>query len=111
MMCEVFIDILMVFFFQAEDGIRDYKVTGVQTCALPISARIPLTPDENLVEAMGSSAAGDVGAIVSGAAPLRVLSPPMARRFHTYRRTPHDPGSSATSFAHPRGRTRPAMSG
>ena len=28
---------LFVFFFQAEDGIRDYKVTGVQTCALPIS--------------------------------------------------------------------------
>src|SRR5256885_13056958 len=28
---------LSVFFFQAEDGIRDYKVTGVQTCALPIS--------------------------------------------------------------------------
>src|SRR2546426_10457302 len=27
----------MIFFFQAEDGIRDYKVTGVQTCALPIS--------------------------------------------------------------------------
>src|SRR2546426_3379869 len=26
------------FFFQAEDGIRDYKVTGVQTCALPIWA-------------------------------------------------------------------------
>src|SRR5688500_19512455 len=25
--------------FQAEDGIRDYKVTGVQTCALPISPR------------------------------------------------------------------------
>src|SRR5256885_9141054 len=28
---------LYFFFFQAEDGIRDYKVTGVQTCALPIS--------------------------------------------------------------------------
>src|SRR5256885_11391696 len=28
---------LCFFFFQAEDGIRDYKVTGVQTCALPIS--------------------------------------------------------------------------
>src|SRR6266513_4339675 len=28
-----------VFFFQAEDGIRDRNVTGVQTCALPISAR------------------------------------------------------------------------
>src|SRR5256885_16466194 len=31
------------FFFQAEDGIRDYKVTGVQTCALPISYTIPLS--------------------------------------------------------------------
>src|SRR5690606_40734259 len=28
---------LIVFFFQAEDGIRDFHVTGVQTCALPIS--------------------------------------------------------------------------
>src|SRR5256885_17259143 len=28
------------FFFQAEDGIRDYKVTGVQTCALPIYEEI-----------------------------------------------------------------------
>src|SRR5688572_32418629 len=27
------------FFFQAEDGIRDLTVTGVQTCALPISAQ------------------------------------------------------------------------
>src|SRR5438093_12048057 len=26
-----------IFFFQAEDGIRDWSVTGVQTCALPIS--------------------------------------------------------------------------
>src|SRR5437867_7539996 len=30
----------VVFFFQAEDGIRGRTVTGVQTCALPISARI-----------------------------------------------------------------------
>src|SRR5256885_3213030 len=29
----------VAFFFQAEDGIRDYKVTGVQTCALPIFRR------------------------------------------------------------------------
>src|SRR5205085_9494787 len=28
---------LITFFFQAEDGIRDLTVTGVQTCALPIS--------------------------------------------------------------------------
>src|SRR5438046_6721611 len=34
------------FFFQAEDGIRDWSVTGVQTCALPISLalRKPLIP-------------------------------------------------------------------
>src|SRR5437773_5620106 len=36
------------FFFQAEDGIRDRDVTGVQTCALPISrvilAGLPLCP-------------------------------------------------------------------
>src|SRR6266496_5175205 len=30
--------LLFFFFFQAEDGIRDLYVTGVQTCALPISA-------------------------------------------------------------------------
>src|SRR5438046_10209460 len=29
--------LLFFFFFQAEDGIRDWSVTGVQTCALPIS--------------------------------------------------------------------------
>src|SRR5258706_9987618 len=28
--------IIVFFFFQAEDGIRDWSVTGVQTCALPI---------------------------------------------------------------------------
>src|SRR5882762_871545 len=30
---------VLSFFFQAEDGIRDSSVTGVQTCALPIYAR------------------------------------------------------------------------
>src|SRR5207253_11362415 len=30
---------MVAFFFQAEDGIRDGHVTGVQTCALPISVR------------------------------------------------------------------------
>src|SRR5207249_6325564 len=32
-----FITLFFFFFFQAEDGIRDRNVTGVQTCALPIS--------------------------------------------------------------------------
>src|SRR5256885_3748567 len=52
---------LFFFFFQAEDGIRDYKVTGVQTCALPISAR----RDDGFTAAVvggmgGSSLAPDV---------------------------------------------------
>src|SRR5690606_41199853 len=32
-----FVYVVYCFFFQAEDGIRDFHVTGVQTCALPIS--------------------------------------------------------------------------
>src|SRR2546428_13694474 len=39
----------MLFFFQAEDGIRDLIVTGVQTCALPISG----THGHDLVRAAG----------------------------------------------------------
>src|SRR3712207_6890185 len=35
---------MCLFFFQAEDGIRDIGVTGVQTCALPISTRAAETP-------------------------------------------------------------------
>ena len=33
---QVFVVVVFFFFFQAEDGIRDIGVTGVQTCALPI---------------------------------------------------------------------------
>src|SRR5262249_59562738 len=32
----VLVCVCLFFFFQAEDGIRDWSVTGVQTCALPI---------------------------------------------------------------------------
>src|SRR5256885_2568099 len=39
---------MVLFFFQAEDGIRDYKVTGVQTCALPISEEMLKTRKEDL---------------------------------------------------------------
>src|SRR5438046_9927543 len=43
------------FFFQAEDGIRDWSVTGVQTCALPISAGRP-SSDEHAVVRRGGDA-------------------------------------------------------
>src|SRR2546422_8414365 len=45
----------MFFFFQAEDGIRDVAVTGVQTCALPISraGRLRAPREGQLVHARG----------------------------------------------------------
>src|SRR2546430_12389027 len=42
----------MFFFFQAEDGIRDLTVTGVQTCALPISDPDPETTGHELAGAL-----------------------------------------------------------
>src|SRR5215469_17213517 len=60
------------FFFQAEDGIRDLYVTGVQTCALPIyrgPVRLPLPADQStpiifdrqLVAGHGSTVPGAIG--------------------------------------------------
>src|SRR5256885_2484213 len=61
------------FFFQAEDGIRDYKVTGVQTCALPIfgprdfeASRRPILPQTSRMRwasAPGQSASRQVQTI------------------------------------------------
>src|SRR3989442_10464476 len=38
------------FFFQAEDGIRDADVTGVQTCALPIYTHVQYRPADGAVD-------------------------------------------------------------
>src|SRR5690606_39510648 len=50
-----------LFFFQAEDGIRDFHVTGVQTCALPIllTSRLtwPLVP-VSMVQSRPSASSG-----------------------------------------------------
>src|SRR5256885_8269577 len=67
----------LCFFFQAEDGIRDYKVTGVQTCALPIfgqhgehaaGRRLPVRQQGDLRRRAGDSRHG---APVSAPAGLR----------------------------------------
>src|SRR5438552_19080039 len=50
----------LFFFFQAEDGIRDDLVTGVQTCALPILSR--LEPMPRHVEAVRLQRRGELSA-------------------------------------------------
>src|SRR2546427_947519 len=60
------------FFFQAEDGIRDLTVTGVQTCALPISVTAVafLTIPETLVALFTP----DPAVIADGSLYLRVIA-------------------------------------
>src|SRR3989475_12735804 len=73
------------FFFQAEDGIRDLTVTGVQTCALPISkcARWNLAPlDDRLeqIEALARAAnSGRVAAATEQVALIRWQSYDLVR--------------------------------
>src|SRR6266446_6558481 len=52
----VFVVFYIFFFFQAEDGIRDYKVTGVQTCALPIFRQPALAATLRRIAREGKSA-------------------------------------------------------
>src|SRR2546430_5606666 len=47
--------LLCIFFFQAEDGIRDLTVTGVQTCALPILSTLRFIPVLLIAGAVGAS--------------------------------------------------------
>src|SRR5256885_2426372 len=66
----------MFFFFQAEDGIRDYKVTGVQTCALPISGGTAGCA------ALAAPCAGATGASQPVPAGYRKLKPHFQRAPH-----------------------------
>src|SRR5207248_4357180 len=66
------------FFFQAEDGIRDRTVTGVQTCALPISVR-------------RRAAAGSPHPPPAGPARARASPPPASAR------APSRPGGAPTA--------------
>src|SRR5256885_9975748 len=69
----------LFFFFQAEDGIRDYKVTGVQTCALPIliassfspaaASTLPISPKSSAPPALTNS-------IPASAPPSPTVNPP-----------------------------------
>src|SRR2546430_8230464 len=59
------------FFFQAEDGIRDLTVTGVQTCALPIASRAVVVPAGGVLAYTVSK----VGVIALAQALARELGP------------------------------------
>src|SRR3989441_13257361 len=71
---------MMFFFFQAEDGIRDKLVTGVQTCALPISLQ-PEHTEAAMSVVMGERTSAEVAgkrvAVIglgrSGVAAVRLL--------------------------------------
>src|SRR2546430_13583538 len=59
---------VVCFFFQAEDGIRDLTVTGVQTCALPISS--PLEAKTQLSKLVDQAARGEAFVIAKAGKPL-----------------------------------------
>src|SRR2546422_3161630 len=61
---------MTIFFFQAEDGIRDVAVTGVQTCALPISA-----------QAADVAPAAATKLLITGSSTMAPMVSEMARRF------------------------------
>src|SRR5438552_18882138 len=63
------------FFFQAEDGIRDDLVTGVQTCALPILTNLASDPVEGTFEVASFATLGKVGTLKANADPAILLSP------------------------------------
>src|SRR5690606_40627525 len=71
----------LLFFFQAEDGIRDFHVTGVQTCALPIWVRggIELQFDEDQI-AFGplEVVSSDIQRVLEGVHLIMVVLPASA---------------------------------
>src|SRR5256885_3776309 len=90
---------VLIFFFQAEDGIRDYKVTGVQTCALPIYLMdgkaehgVALLQDERVTPEPDKMKLPEDPAVVEGHLPALVL-------LRRHRRGPEqdDPGDTERS--------------
>src|SRR5690606_41026068 len=80
------------FFVQAEDGIRDFHMTGVQTCALPISYRPHLPEGVVLCNARGVHDAGPAewaaGALIAVVREFPEFADAQRRGAWTYRHTP-----------------------
>src|SRR2546427_3518428 len=86
------IDSCFFFFFQAEDGIRDLTVTGVQTCALPIAVRVGAAPSARGLGKLAASACSRVSAPASGMCSTRG-SAGLSRRVLSTLSPPATPGS------------------
>src|SRR5699024_12126743 len=69
--CVCSIWLIGLFFFQAEDGIRDRNVTGVQTCALPISNKVRTAK----VEATPSRTTKTAARVTNGQAGVLLAAP------------------------------------
>src|SRR2546430_13730951 len=84
------------FFFQAEDGIRDLTVTGVQTCALPISLGHASRQAVQVPQRSGTASSGGRSAVVS-TRPMKKYEPrPGAIRF-VFLPTQPSPAAAARS--------------
>src|SRR5262249_59344460 len=73
--------VVVFFFFQAEDGIRDWSVTGVQTCALPISWSVRSRTRALLAGSAASTfePTGCAAAFAVGTSAITLVSPPAIR--------------------------------
>src|SRR5256885_12173662 len=74
---ELEFNLFIFFFFQAEDGIRDYKVTGVQTCALPITQQAaPSVRQADAANAASPHAPVPASSAVAAVAPTAAAASP-----------------------------------
>src|SRR3712207_3237143 len=86
--------LIIFFFFQAEDGIRDIGVTGVQTCALPIFGQyLPRYLDREPVSVVQQERhlTREVPSLQPLYLGLEQLHPGVVDLYETRRLTPHDP--------------------
>src|SRR5256885_4123014 len=92
------------FFFQAEDGIRDYKVTGVQTCALPILAHLQSWQgrSEPLADSITAAPVAALSATLDREAPEPADGTALPPLWHWMYFLPHARQSELGPDGHPR---------
>src|SRR2546430_12538220 len=93
------------FFFQAEDGIRDLTVTGVQTCALPISF-LTMAIGAGLTSAIMNPMHLEIVKACMAADVMMGHDPDCARWIRRFREAPALQASGAAAAATPEGAAR-----